>query len=156
MNSQSLRKVFAWLVSIAIFISLSAFFTFALENLDVETYIDYGREVCDRNDVCRDGATSSEMLSFQVLSFLMALGAYNCISSWRFPPFQTPEGNLTFNVWVVGTLVMSFLGLFVSQIFGDYASWINLALLILIAYSCIQYRDKRISEIYNIKDEDIS
>ena len=135
--------------------SLSAFFSFALENLGLEPYIDYGREICDRNDVCRDGSFSNEMVAFGVLSFLMAVGTYNCVSNWRFPPFQTPEGNLTFNVWVVGTLIMSFLGVFISQVFGDYGGWINLVLLVLIASLCTQYRDKRLAGIYDIKDKDV-
>ena len=57
---------------------------------------------------CSDGSLSSEMIAFAVLSLLVAIGTYNCIAYWRFPPFRTAEGNLTFNVWLVGSLTMSF------------------------------------------------
>ena len=154
MDSARLRQIFAWLGSITVFGLLSAFFHDALENLGVETYVDYGREYCDRNDVCSDGSLSSEMIAFAVLSLLVAIGTYNCIAYWRFPPFRTAEGNLTFNVWLVGSLTMSFLGVFVSQVFGGEAGWINLGILVLIIYLCIQYHDSRIAEIYVIEDDD--
>jgi magnesium-transporting ATPase (P-type) len=148
------RGVLAWLISIAVFVLLFGFFRAALESLGLETYIDYGREICDRNDVCRDGDFSSEMTNFGVLCFLIALGVYNCIANWRFPPFQTDSGNLTFNVWLFGSLTMSFMGVFVSQIFEDFAGWINLAVLVLVVYLCIQFYQKRIAEIYESSDDD--
>ena len=154
MDDARTREIIAWVVSIALFGLLFGFFSTALESLGLESYIDYGREVCDRNDVCRDGSLSGEMMTFGVFSFLIALGAYNCIANWRFPPFYSLDGNLTFNVWLVGSLIMSFLGVFISQVFEGFAGWINLAILALIVYLCIQYHDKRIAEIYRERDDD--
>jgi hypothetical protein len=52
-------------------------------------------------------------------------------------------------------MIMSFLGVFISQVFEDFAGWINLAVLALIVYLCIQYHDKRIAESYGDRDDDI-
>ena len=96
------------------------------------------------------------MMNFGVLSFLLALGAFNCVVNLQFPPFRTPVGNLTFNVWLVGSVIVSFLGVFISQIFDDFAGWLNLAILVLVAYLCYQYYEDRMSKIYGDGSDDQS
>ena len=96
-----MRKAAAWIIGTMVAVAMYAGVEVSLSELGIETYVDFGREVCDRNMVCNDGSSTDIANLFLLLSCLVGLaaGRYDVVGSYPF--FSTPPEQRLFNVWFV-------------------------------------------------------
>jgi hypothetical protein len=129
-----MRNAAAWIIGIIVFAVIYTGAEISLSELGIETYVDFGREVCDRNMVCNDGKSTDIANLFLLFSCLVGLAAGRYIVVGSYPFFSTPPAQRLFNVWFLGSLVASMTGTFLMQIVPEpFNSWALLVLMLVTA-----------------------
>ena len=127
----------------------------SLSELGIETYVDFGREVCDRNMTCSDGAATDIANLFLLLSCLVGLAAGRYIVVGSSPFFSTPPTQRIFNVVFLCSLVASMTGTFLMQIVPEPVnSWVLLVLILITAVVGYNYYIANTSYDYAGDEED--
>ena len=148
---------FSWIVGIAVLIFSTSIFAIVLLSLGLEIYVDYGRTICDMNDVCRSGHLTAPMCSCYIFSIVLAIGAGRYVAVGVFPFFETYPGQLAYNVWFLYSLLACISGVFLMKIVNeDFASWVVNAVSLLIAYKGCQHYKKYLSQHYAIQASESS
>ena len=135
-----MRNAAAWIIGSLVAVAMYAGVEVSLSELGIETYVDFGREVCDRNMVCNDGKSTDIANLFLLLSCLVGFAAGRYVVVGSYPFFSTPQAQRMFNVWFLGSLVASMTGTFLMQIVPEpFNSWVLLVLILITAVVGFNY-----------------
>ena len=143
-------NIAGWIIGIISFYPIRNFLFLSIQSFGIDTYIDYGEEVCFQRgagrsswDDCDDGTGTDISIFFGVLAAVLATGLGNIIHSRKFPPFSsTYSGKVIYATWLVCSLLVCMTSFFVLLIVGpDYGTYINFIFAAVVAYYGYQYVD---------------
>ena len=161
MDRERAFDIAAWICSIAFFFFFYGLLFDVIDSVGVETYVDYGEEVCvyrgsgrSSYEDCSDGHVTDVGWSFGILTLVLSIGLYHMIRYREFPPFKTRlESQLTFHVWLICSLLASMTSFFVMIIVGDeYGGWVNLVVTGSIVYYGYKFYHDARDKLYD-RDE---
>ena len=141
-------KITGWIVGIFSFGFIATFFQELIESFGVQTYIDFGEEVCVQKgsgrtswEDCDDGSSTDISFFFNVLSTVLATGIGNIIHSRQFPPFSsTNSGKIGYAICLFCSLLVCMTSFFVLLVIGpDIGVWVNTGIVITVAYYGYKY-----------------
>ena len=89
-------NIAGWIIGIISFYPIRNFLFLSIQSFGIDTYIDYGEEVCFQRGAgrsswedCDDGTGTDISIFFGVLAAVLATGLGNIIHSRKFPPFSS-------------------------------------------------------------------
>ena len=143
-------NIAGWIIGIISFYPIRNFLFLSIQSFGIDTYIDYGEEVCFQRGAgrsswedCDDGTGTDISIFFGVLAAVLATGLGNIIHSRKFPPFSsTHSGKVIYATLLVCSLLVCMTSFFVLLIVGsDYGTYINFIFAAVVAYYGYQYVD---------------
>ena len=148
---KTFRLVLSIVIGIIAFLVIRENLIHQLGLIGIETFIDYGKDVCVQRgfgraswDECMNGAGTDISFFFGTLAAVIAVGIGNIVLDGKFPPFSTTDkGKKVYAAWLIGSLLISMTSVFIALIFSsEYSKWINFAIAAAVAYFGFEYVKK--------------